>query len=148
SGGFGGGQIGYNWQGGWHPNLVLGVEADIQGAGIEDRDANDFGFIGSKLGWFGTVRGRLGYAKEGTLLYVTGGFAYGGLDKSFFECGNVDFRFNRTVTGYVIGGGIETKLSGAWSLKGEYQYLNFGKNDLVDPQFGSIGTKLHDDDFH
>lgn len=29
SGSFGGGQIGYNWQGVWHPQLVLGVEADI-----------------------------------------------------------------------------------------------------------------------
>src|SRR5258706_13123413 len=36
SGGFGGGQIGYNWQGafGLGSHLVLGVEADIQGAGI------------------------------------------------------------------------------------------------------------------
>ncbi len=35
-GGFGGGQIGYNWQGIWHPHLVFGVEADIQGSGITD----------------------------------------------------------------------------------------------------------------
>src|SRR5215469_15465510 len=36
TGGFGGGQIGYNWQGVWHPNLVLGIEADFQGAGVSD----------------------------------------------------------------------------------------------------------------
>src|SRR5258708_7688363 len=37
SGGFGGGQIGYNWQGVFgHPQLVLGVEADFQGADISD----------------------------------------------------------------------------------------------------------------
>ena len=38
AGGFGGGQIGYNWQGvlGLNPNIVLGIEADIQGSGIED----------------------------------------------------------------------------------------------------------------
>ncbi len=36
-GGFGGGQIGYNWQGILgHPALVLGIEYDIQGAGISD----------------------------------------------------------------------------------------------------------------
>ena len=34
-GGFGGGQIGYNWQGILHPRLVLGIEADIQGTGID-----------------------------------------------------------------------------------------------------------------
>src|SRR5215469_18821792 len=37
SGGFGGGQIGYNWQGIWYPSVVLGFEADIQGSGISDR---------------------------------------------------------------------------------------------------------------
>ena len=38
-GGFGGGQIGYNWQGlfGYSP-WVIGIEADIQGAGISDSD--------------------------------------------------------------------------------------------------------------
>jgi len=35
-GGFGGGQIGYNWQGLFHPNLVASIEADIQGSGIGD----------------------------------------------------------------------------------------------------------------
>jgi opacity protein-like surface antigen len=35
AGGFGGGQIGYNWQGALGSRLVLGVEADFQGAGIE-----------------------------------------------------------------------------------------------------------------
>ena len=35
-GGFGGGQIGYNWQGALlSPHVVLGVEADFQGAGID-----------------------------------------------------------------------------------------------------------------
>jgi len=33
--------------------------------------------------WFGTVRGRAGYAMNNVLLYVTGGLAYGG--------GRVDF---------------------------------------------------------
>src|SRR5262245_45379435 len=34
-GGFGGGQIGYNWQ--VDRSIVLGIEADIQGSGIEDK---------------------------------------------------------------------------------------------------------------
>ena len=42
-GGFGGGQIGYNWSGfGWGNQVVLGVEADIQGSGINSSfDRND-----------------------------------------------------------------------------------------------------------
>jgi outer membrane immunogenic protein len=155
SGGFAGGQIGYNWQGIWRPDLVLGIEADIQGAGIDDQ-ARDLGLlIQSRLDWFGTVRGRIGYAMNSTLLYATGGFAFGGLDKT--DRDDIvpnNFRFSSTATGYVLGGGIEHQISPAWSLKGEYQYLNFGKNDLTDAVFGAItlpnngGAKLHDDDFH
>ncbi|HET7086436.1 MAG TPA: hypothetical protein VFI23_16805, partial [Rhizomicrobium sp.] len=29
SGGFGGGQIGYNWQGIWYPNLVLSLQLHL-----------------------------------------------------------------------------------------------------------------------
>ena len=36
NGGFGGGQFGYNWQGVFSPNLVFGLETDIQGAGISN----------------------------------------------------------------------------------------------------------------
>ncbi len=36
-GGFGGGQIGYNWQGILHPHIVFGIEADIQGSGIDNK---------------------------------------------------------------------------------------------------------------
>ena len=95
SGFIGGGQIGYNFQ--WSPSVVLGVETDIQGAGIRGEGgysgiarfgpdlsgATDTalggGEITAGLDWLGTVRGRLGYLVTPTLLaYGTGGFAYGG----------------------------------------------------------------------
>jgi outer membrane immunogenic protein len=61
SGGFGGGQIGYNWQ---TSNWVFGIEADIAWASIEGQiTASATGVAasaGTKLEWFGTVRGRLG----------------------------------------------------------------------------------------
>src|SRR5215470_8095545 len=86
-GAFGGGQIGYNWQGILHPNLVLGVEADIQGAEI--RDGNPGKFVGqgakSNLDYFGTVRGRLGLAFGSSLIYGTGGLAYGGIRNEVTE---------------------------------------------------------------
>ena len=63
SGFFGGGQVGYNWQ--VAPAWVLGVESDFDGADIEgmaSTSANAFsGNVGSKLDWFGTVRGRVGF---------------------------------------------------------------------------------------
>jgi outer membrane immunogenic protein len=118
NGGFGGGQIGYNWQGMWHPNLVLGVEADIQGSGIS---ATTLGIFKSELDWFGTVRGRLGYAFDRVLIYGTGGFAYGGVKNTFFP--------GETQTGWVAGGGVEYKFSPAWSAKAEYQFLSLDGTD-------------------
>ena len=39
---------------------------------------------------------------------------------------------NTIATGYVLGGGLEYKVKRDLSLKVEYQYVNLGKNDLVD----------------
>jgi outer membrane immunogenic protein len=130
SGGFGGGQIGYNWQGlfGYSP-WVIGIEADIQGAGISD-SANfaDGEHLQNSLNWFGTVRGRLGYAFGPALLYATGGFAYGEVE-SKWAGGPFGFDVTETQTGYVVGGGLEYKFNPAWSVKGEYQFINLDANN-------------------
>jgi outer membrane immunogenic protein len=131
-GGFGGGQIGYNWQVG---NLVFGAEADLQGADISDR-VQDFVFgdtFHSSLNWFGTVRGRLGYGFDRALVYATAGFAYGGVRNSVDLVGFAPYRFDGTATGYVLGVGVEYKFGPAWSIKGEYQYINLGTNDPTNP---------------
>lgn len=95
----GGGQIGYNYQ--WGQSFVIGLEADIQGAGIRGRggyvgtgvDTLNFanvltisrtaiggGEIDAGIDWMGTVRGRLGWLFTPTfLVYGTGGLAYGGV---------------------------------------------------------------------
>jgi outer membrane immunogenic protein len=159
-GGFGGGQIGYNWQGVLHPHVVLGIEADIQGADIQDKFVAASGprTYESKIDYFGTVRGRIGYALDRTLVYFTGGFAYGGVNNSYSDPSNNNpnksFKKDDTATGYVLGGGLEYKVTPAWSLKGEYQYINLGENDPVNTAgvsyktFLGAGTVVHDDAFH
>ncbi|MEQ1650401.1 MAG: hypothetical protein ABL898_17625, partial [Hyphomicrobiaceae bacterium] len=84
SGFVGGGQIGYNWQFG---NVVLGGEADFQFASLASQQTAKF--IGSRfvpsytftasdrMPWFGTIRGRLGWAAGNALLYATAGVIYG-----------------------------------------------------------------------
>jgi len=162
-GGFGGGQIGYNWEGIWHPHLVLGVEADIEGAGIEGKATWLPGFSSggtpvtvvseSRLDWFGTVRGLLGYAFDNALIYATGGFAYGQVHNSQADSRPVIFTVDRTATGYTVGGGVEYQLSPAWSVKTEYQFIDLGKSDPVSataapPAFTSYRTKLEDDAYN
>jgi outer membrane immunogenic protein len=154
AGGFAGGQIGYNWQ---FNRLVIGAEADIQGAGISD-SVQAFNFADrfqSGLNWFGTVRGRLGYSFDRTLVYVTGGFAYGGVHNSVDVGGVAPYRFDGTAAGYVLGAGLEYKLNPAWSIKGEYQYINLGANDPTSPTgarysniFGGGNATVRDDDYH
>jgi outer membrane immunogenic protein len=137
TGGFGGGQIGYNWQGVWHPNLVLGIEADFQGAGVSD--THIFGDK-SELNWFGTVRGRFGYAFGPALLYGTGGFAYGNIRNKITGPGGLSI--SETQTGWVVGGGVEYKLAPAWSIKSEYQFLSL---DAGDPNgAGALGLGFGD----
>lgn len=141
-GGFGGGQLGYNFQRG---RLVFGVEADFQGAGILGKTSPQLSpdpsvntataAISSELDWFGTVRGRLGYTVSNVLIYATGGFAYGSVKDSLTVGPDaVGFTASAastsTLTGYVAGGGFEYAINPSWSLKGEYQYINLGRTEL------------------
>ena len=73
SGFIGGVQAGYNWQQLNSP-WVFGVEADIQGSSADDTFAN-WKFSNR---WFGTVRGRGGYAFNNVLFYGTLGLALRG----------------------------------------------------------------------
>jgi len=99
------------------------------------------------------VRGRLGYASGATLLYFTGGFTYGGIEKVTNAYGLYfrDAKLDAFATGYVLGGGLEHKLTPNWSLKAEYQYLNFGTNDVcASPAYQCFGASnpIKDDDYH
>jgi outer membrane immunogenic protein len=156
SGWFGGGQIGYNWQTGLTNPLVLGIEADFQGASIEDSRTG----IGTQaflethkvnIDWFGTVRGRIGYSFNRTLLYATGGLAYGDVDSRLSSPaapGTFDRRHD-TQVGFVVGGGLEQKLSRDWSAKVEYQYIDLGSERLLGtPGFALFHTNPLDTAFH
>ncbi|MCJ2015977.1 porin family protein, partial [Methylobacterium sp. E-065] len=145
----GGAQVGYNYQFTPGSGVVVGIEADAQYLDFGRSRNNAFinGALApgyyvtdprglSSLDYFGTVRGRLGYAFDRTLVYGTGGFAYGSgsADRSFGGyAGNDSFR-----TGYAVGGGIEYALptdsflnffrSSAVTLKVEGLYVNLDRN--------------------
>jgi outer membrane immunogenic protein len=132
-GAVGGGQAGYNYQSG---NWVIGAEADIQGIGNENHanciltcNAATGAVISQDLTWFGTVRGRVGYASGPILNYFTAGFAYGGVKTNLTErlLGTPGaFSADTIKTGYVLGSGIEAALGGNWTAKIEYLYVDLG----------------------
>ena len=76
SGGMIGGTAGYNWQGTGSP-WVFGIEGDIDWTNIKDSTACGALNCQTKNNWLGTVRGRVGYALDRFLPYVTGGVAFG-----------------------------------------------------------------------
>jgi outer membrane immunogenic protein len=143
----GGGQAGYNWQ---KDNWVLGIEADIQASGQSGSGtlvcATACKFSGlpvsetlsEKLDWFGTVRGRLGVTVTPTiLLYATGGLAYGEIATNGSISDPVTFSFNTTKTGWTAGAGLEGRISGNWTAKIEYLYMDLGS--ISD---GLVGTPI------
>jgi len=133
-GAMGGAQIGYNWQYGNFlglGNIVLGVEADIQGTGVRDDRTcvictTGGAFFDQKLDWFGTARGRVGLATGPVLSYLTGGFAYGGASTTITPGTFAPVVFSGTRSGWTVGSGVEAALGGNWTGKIEYLYIDLG----------------------
>jgi outer membrane immunogenic protein len=121
--GFAGGvQGGYNWQSG---PVVFGLEADLHASGANDT------FAAWKFSnpWFGTVRGRAGYALNNVLFYGTAGLAFGELRAEGFGLSE-----SHTSAGWTVGAGAEMGLAQNWTAKIEYLYV-----DLSDSRFAITG---------
>jgi outer membrane immunogenic protein len=132
-GGFaGGGQIGYNYQFTPGSGFVVGFETDIQGASFAKADAAYLGStpyysVRPSLDYFGTVRGRVGYAFDRVLVYGTGGFAYGGGARSSYAAAYPYAVPGTDRTGYAAGGGIEYAFTEKLSAKVEALYLHLDR---------------------
>ena len=141
---FGGGQIGWNWQASGSP-WVWGFEADIAFSNIGDSSTAAGVTVESDVELFGTVRGRLGYAVDRALWYITGGLAWANNEISVVAPG-INVSSSNTHIGWTIGGGLEWAIADAWTAKIEYLYMDFGSENY----FTSIlGTPLSvDADIH
>jgi len=120
SGVVGGVEAGYNWQNGgpW----VFGVEGDIQATGADDTFA-PWKFSNP---WFGTMRGRAGYAVNNILFYGTAGLAFGELTGETFGLSE-----SHTNAGWTAGVGAEFGLAPNWSAKIEYLYVDLASDNFT-----------------
>jgi outer membrane immunogenic protein len=119
SGVAGGVQAGYNFQQGpW----VFGLEGDIQATGADDTFA-PWKFSNP---WFGTVRGRGGYAFSNILVYGTVGLAFGELRANTFGLTE-----SHTNVGLTAGVGAEIGLTQNWSAKVEYLYVDLANSNFA-----------------
>ena len=123
SGGIAGGTVGYNWQ---MNQIVFGVEGDIDWSNIRGSVACPGGICETRNNWLGTARGRLGYAFDRVMPYVTGGAAVGDIKT------NTPFgSSSSTKAGWTVGGGVEAAIAGPWTAKAEYLYVDLGNGGSV-----------------
>jgi outer membrane immunogenic protein len=158
NGGLGGFHGGYNYQGG---SWLVGLESDFDWTGEKGSDTfsrnysfttfstgfegaviattttgNLSGTVNAGIEWFGTVRGRFGWlVNPTTLLYGTGGLAYGRVnvsgritDTACAPACTWSFATGQTQTGYAVGAGVEGTIPNFpkvfWRL--EYLYVDLG----------------------
>jgi len=140
TGGLVGGTLGYNYQ---INQLVFGIDGDIDWADISGNTNSAFctGITCStKNDWLGTVRGRIGYAFDRFMPYVTGGAAFGDVKTSITGFpGQTD-----TKAGWTAGGGLEMAINGPWTAKVEYLYVDLGDDTCSAVNCGvSTTTNFH-----
>jgi outer membrane immunogenic protein len=126
----GGAQIGFNWQTGpW----VLGIEGQFSWADLKGSNA-DLIFAGftntTKVDFLGSIAGRVGYAWNNWLLYLKVGGAWAHDDYRATN-GVVTQTASDTRWGWMIGTGLEYGLTPNWSVKLEYNYMDFGTDRIV-----------------
>ena len=150
-----GGQVGKNWQNGswvfglegdaqWTNEkgraLYTCVTPALGGACNPVTAGPGFGVsptttFNQEISWFATFRPRAGYLVTPTaLLYVTGGLAVGGIKTngviSGFTGGQVPTAVawgrDDTKAGWVVGAGVEARLTGNWTGKIEGLYIDYG----------------------
>jgi outer membrane immunogenic protein len=115
NGGLIGGTAGYNWQVG---QIVFGLEGDGDWSGIKGSTTN----FETRNDWLATFRGRLGYAFDRFLPYVTGGLAAGDIKATTLGFSGID----TDRAGWTVGGGVEFAIAGPWTAKLEYLHVDLG----------------------
>jgi outer membrane immunogenic protein len=143
-----GAQAGYNWQRG---SVVYGVEADISGTGLKSEMNTTLPrFIvpptantTSSIDWYGTVRGRLGWATGPVMFYGTGGLAYGNTSVNSSLNDNLNpislnSQSSSVKAGWVAGFGIEYLWRPNLILNLGYQYVDLGTTSLVSSSPGGV----------
>ena len=172
-----GGQFGYNWQSP-NSNFVIGLEADLDWL---DSDGTNTCLAASGLfvsancrarpSMMGDLTARVGWAygrSNHSLLYAKGGAAVirnhvditTNATENFVGLPPQTTSSTFTRAGWTIGAGVEHAIAPAWSVKLEYDYADFGRQNVATPQgvvqvvpgnpgtyFDSCGHHQHEPEF-
>ena len=125
SGGVIGGTAGFNWQIG---QVVLGIEGDVDWSGVSGTTSTLCpAGCATRNDWLGTTRGRVGYAFDRFLPYLTGGLAFGDIRAVTPGFAGA----TQTNLGWTLGAGVEVAIAGNWSAKAEYLHVGLGNFDCA-----------------
>lgn len=128
---------GYRWQrGSW----VFGPELAIEGGSVDAKEGltvtapDEFktdGTIESSVNYIASLVFKTGYAvNPQTLIYGTAGVTHGDFDYKIATPDDSS-RESYSANGYVLGLGVERKVSDRMSVFAEYQYRDFGNTDVT-----------------
>lgn len=142
NGAYAGGQLGYAWgrdglhgaQGGLYggvntavgSNIVVGGEAEVNISGQERYGVTTGQLVKKSSDWNAAVRARAGVAFDKVMPYATAGIAFA--DDTVKGLGATD---TTTKVGYVVGMGVEGRVTDRISVKGELLHMGFGGTDHV-----------------
>jgi outer membrane immunogenic protein len=131
SGFLGGGQIGFNYQ---VSSFVFGIEGEWSWTNAEGTSGCiTVPALGCnvEVDWVGSVSGRLGYAFGPALLYVKGGWAW--VSETYFAGvgGVAPITIDHDRDGWLLGVGVEYGFAPNWSAKLEYNYIDFGTDQIT-----------------
>ena len=134
-----GGHLGCNYQAG---QFVLGIEGDLNWADVSGDEALTnqilfLDFFDHGFDWYGTVRGRVGYAVDRWHLFATAGVAFSDIEMtySFVSIGGDGGGTASSRTGWVAGAGLEYAWSPNWIGRLEYLYHRFEREDVFNGDF-------------
>ena len=127
NGGLFGGYAGYNWQSGaW----VYGAEGDFNGV-WNDETFNIGGFdVDVGTDYLASLRGRVGYAFDRTLIFATAGVAFTRMSAEADLFDGVSLNADDNLTGWTVGAGAEYAFTDNWIGRLEYRYYDFGDSSI------------------
>jgi outer membrane immunogenic protein len=136
-----GGTAGYNWQSG---AIVYGVEGDFDWSDVKGSVACA-GVLSCETSssWLATFRGRVGYAFDRWLPYITAGGAYGSVKASAsLPAAGISASSSSNQLGWTFGAGLEYAFMSNWSAKLEYLYVDLGSfNAGIAPIVNNVSFK-------
>ena len=122
---------------------MLGIETDASFASPVDAPRLVPSPFHSSLDYVSTVRGRIGYAFGTWMPYLTGGFAWAHTHVNLNAAtGNAFAAPGGIQTGWTAGAGVEFAVSGNWSAKFEYDYVDLARATYDVSGFGLPGINV------